>query len=852
MGDFTKALRKRFTLRDLGAVAREQHSGRPSAELAPWLFALTDDVIVNKDAGLMACLEFNGIDTDGAAKADLIGLAAAINRMLVYQRETGLMQWWTVQRRKTTDYPHSAFPDAISRRIDADREAAFLAGQNYVNRHYLSVGLPSPVGAARLKDRISFALQRGESFMAALINAGKTLFDEQRIFPYSLPELDEARARLEEIVSDTTGMLTDLRFSRLSGPALGGFLHGVISPQASFQEGVSLSGDAPFDDLLDDTLPEGEVFSCKDFLVFSGSEKKFTVAVTIKNFTRTQKLGGLDRLYSIPGELTVNFAFRLVPKAASEAHAERMRNFHESRKVSWKSIIKSMADKGDTTTAPVNRGHENKADQAADALADFTQDAIAGMYFYFCVLCHGDTLEEADATAERVRAVMRNAHLRPETEAMHLLSAFATTVPGGWKECARWKFFNSLAFAMIAPVHTISRGNPVCRYLTDQTKRDAPAIAVLPTDYATPYYFDLYQGDLGHGFLVGPSRAGKSVLANMLATMFRRYPDAQIIVFDKDYSSRIPILLQGGAYLDFANDDTGRFNPLRRLSPDNLEWTTQWIELLLAQRDYRLNADDSRDLEAALKNIMGLPVEMKRLSSLLSQLSRPQLRQQLEPWVGQRVQAKYFDNQEDGFDLSGGLVGIEVGKLLTNPQVAIPMMEYCFERIDSMLRDQREAGVVRPTFIYLAEVWHLIRHEYYRDKLNDWLKTLAKRAAVVWMDTQSIEDLASAEIFASLRDNIPNRIYLPNRNATSESLYRVYHKEFELTGNQIERIAAGTPKRDYLIQQGQVSRMVQLRFEPRTLACLRSDMAAQIVFDKHWQSGVPDWQERYIEEVLGV
>jgi type IV secretion system protein VirB4 len=122
------------------------------------------------------------------------------------------------------------------------------------------------------------------------------------------------------------------------------------------------------------------------------------------------------------------------------------------------------------------------------------------------------------------------------------------------------------------------------------------------------------------------------------------------------------------------------------------------------------------------------------------------------------------------------------------------------------------------------------------------------------MDTQSPEDLALSDIWPALRDNVPNRIFLPNPNATSESLYPVYQRHFDLSPNQIEMIASGTQKRDYLIRHGTTSRMVQVRLPPDTLACLRSDMAAQIVFDKHYAggAGVPGWQERYIEEVQGV
>ncbi len=863
MADIQGQLLTRMTNRDLGTITQEQHEGRPLAELAPWLFPARDDLIVNKDSGVMACHEFEGIDTDGASKFKMQGLAKTLNKLLVQLQEEPLMFWWTVVRRRTTVYPESEFPDPVSQGVDDAMKSAFLAGKNYVNKHYLSTVLLAHSGVMRFQERLGYAIQRGQPLSSAFVDAVKSIFDDQRIFAYTPPELEETCEKIDRILSDITETLTDLKFRRLAGAKLGGFLHGMISPQADYQENLGLPGlttdeepdllDCP--PLLDEALSEGTMAPGRDFLHFSGFRQKFAVIITVKAYSESLELSALDRLYSVPGEITVSHAVRLLPRSEAEAHAEKMRNFHENKKWSWKATAKAVVNKGEHSDSKgvTNPGRENLAKQARKAHGEFTQGKKAGLYLYSCIICYGDTLDEADETAERVESVLRQAHLNPEREEQHAVSAFATSVPGMWKECARWKFFNSKAFSMIAPVHTITRGQTENAYFTEQTKHYSPSLVVLPTDYDTPLYFSTHLGDLGHGFLAGPSRSGKTVLANLLATMFRRYKNAQIIFVDKDNSSRIPILLQGGTYLDFSSDSGPKLSPIQRVSEETLEYTINWIELLLAQRGFKVGAEDTKDLEASLRATVRLNnPKMKRLSTVFSQLSRVNLRTELEAWVGNRIDAKYFDNEADGFDLSGGLLGIEAGKLLTNERVAIPAMDYVFERIDHMLREQRAQGIVRPTFIYLAEVWHLVRLPWYREKLNDWLKTLAKRCACVWMDTQSIEDYIQSGIFAAMRDNIPNRIYLPNDKAESESLRHLYRREFELTDNQIERIADGTQKRDYFFQQGDMSRMISLRFSPEVLATLRSDTAAQIIFDRHLQSGAPDWKERYIQEVIAL
>jgi len=843
--------------RDLGTIAREQNQGRARAELVPWSFPVRDNIIANKDAAVMGVFEFDGFDTDSSSESRQQGLASDLNKLLVYQQDAPLSSWWTVRRTRTTDYPESTFPDPISRRIDDAMRRGFLEGENFVNRHFLTVAMLPATGALGLWDRIGQAMRHGTSLPTAVTEAAKTLLDDQRVFAYSHAELEEACDRLEHLLQDYIGMLPAIRFRRLSGDALGGFLHGVSSPQAPDQ-GLACSPDSLVPMLLDEAVPEGDMAVARDFLVFAGGQKKFTVVVTTKQYPSNLDLGGLDRLYSVPGEMTISYTVRHMTRAASETFAERMRNFHLGKRFSWKSTARAAT--GTPGESPINTGRDKLATDAATVLGRITAGDISGLWLYFCVLCHGDTLEEADATAERVEAVFRSCHLRPEREELHLVSAFATSIPGGWKDCARWNFFTSDAFAMIAPVHTVSRGEPENHYIAEQTKKPAPAVAVLPTQHHTPYYFSPHVHDLGHGALVGPSRSGKTVLANLIWTLFRRYPDAQVFVLDKDLSSRIPILLQGGTYLDFSNEEGVRFNPLDRLSLETMGKCMAWIELLLTQRGYFVTAEDSKELEQSLRSTITLPDDsgMRRLSTVFSHLTRPKLKEALEPWIGSRVLARYFDNDVDGFsramDSGSRLMGLEVGQLLTHPQVAAPMMDHVFRSIDSMLLAQRKQGIVRPTFIHLAEVWHLIQNEHSANKLVDWLKTLAKRCAVVWMDAQSLEDVALSDVWPALRDNAPNRIFLPNPNATSESLYPIYQRHFDLSPNQIEMIASGTQKRDYFIRHGTTSRMVQVRLPPDILACLRSDMAAQIVFDTHYAGGAgkPGWQERYIEEVQGV
>src|SRR3546814_14111794 len=61
----------------------------------------------------------------------------------------------------------------------------------------------------------------------------------------------------------------------------------------------------------------------------------------------------------------------------------------------------------------------------------------------------------------------------------------------------------------------------------------AQPLVVAQTSGATPFRLSTHVGDVGHEIIVGPTGAGKSVLLALLALQFRRYPHAQVYIFDK-------------------------------------------------------------------------------------------------------------------------------------------------------------------------------------------------------------------------------------------------------------------------------------------------------------------------------
>ena len=60
--------------------------------------------------------------------------------------------------------------------------------------------------------------------------------------------------------------------------------------------------------------------------------------------------------------------------------------------------------------------------------------------------------------------------------------------------------------------------------------------------------------DVGHTLILGPTGSGKSTLLGLVMAQFFRYPDAQVFLFDKDYSAYVLAHACGADYYDLLGE----------------------------------------------------------------------------------------------------------------------------------------------------------------------------------------------------------------------------------------------------------------------------------------------------------
>ena len=97
----------------------------------------------------------------------------------------------------------------------------------------------------------------------------------------------------------------------------------------------------------------------------------------------------------------------------------------------------------------------------------------------------------------------------------------------------------------MAPIFGPPVGTPQSAHLR------AAALAVLETQWRTPYHYDLFQGDVGHTLVLGATGAGKSFALNFLLVQALQY-DPRILILDLGGSYRWLTQFLGGGYMELS------------------------------------------------------------------------------------------------------------------------------------------------------------------------------------------------------------------------------------------------------------------------------------------------------------
>ena len=820
-------------LQGLGHLREHRVAPSGLADLLNWGFLVADGVILGKDGSLVAGWRYRGPDVSAATPEELNLVSAHLNDALVPYAD-GWMFHVDAIRRRAAAYPPSTFPDPLTQLIDDERRAAYAleASRQFETEYFLVIThLPAP-------DVLSHA---GRFFIQ---NPARVLRDYGgQVLRHFGAALEQIELRLSSLLHlerlDSDALLTHLH------ECLTGLAHPVRRPAHGSYLNVVLA---------DQELVGG----------FEPAIGRMAIrVVAVPGYPASSEPGCSDFLNEMP------FAFRsstrVIPlgtRAAAKQIRRHQLAWFRKRKgaTAW---VQDLAARGSEARPPrpddelwLDQDARRMAQDAADALAENASQAVRFVFHTQVIVVMDRAPERASAVAGEILKALNDAGFTGRVETVNALEAYLGSLPGHGYPNLRRPLLSSRNVADLLPVTSVWPGlarNP-CPFFP----RESPPLLWAASAGATPFRVNLHDADVGHTLVLGRTGSGKSVLLALLAAQFRRYPKAQVFVFDVGDSMWALAHAAQATHYDLARGrpDALQFQPLARIDePAERVWAGEWLETLVALQGVSVTPPMRARIDRALELVARNEPPQRTLTELAVQLQHDVLAAALRPYTVAGPYGELLDAARD--DLAEGRFQVfEMQHLLAlEERIALPVLLYLFRRIEQRLDGS-------PTLIEIDEAWMALMNTRFAAQVNEWLLTLRKRNAAVVLATQSPAQLAELRNRHTIVDSCATKIYLPNPDARTEGQAPLY-RDLGLNERELAIIAQGVPKRHYYLKAPRGSRLFELGLGEVALSFLAPASSASIdetrarmealvetegsLWPAAWleQRGLTTWAERF-------
>ncbi|MES1198449.1 MAG: VirB4 family type IV secretion/conjugal transfer ATPase [Pseudomonadota bacterium] len=709
--------------RELSASQRRRLAKReqPAGSMLPYARHVDETTLITRDGALIQTIRLDGFPFETADTEELNYRKAVRETMLRGVANSKLALYHHVVRRQVRPQVDGNFSNGFARRLDAMWRDRLATKRLYVNDLFLTL-VRKP---ATLKSGFAGLFEK-----SANLDAVGRARDKR--------ELDAAAEAL-------------LAALQAYGPRLLSIYDAPGGPFSEPLEFVSylFTGDlrpVPMPAANDDAalaIPLRRVSFGLDTIELGATEEdagSFGAMLSLREYPPHTAPGQLDALFRSPREfvLTESFAFtdRQIALGRMNLALRRMRAADDE----------ALSLRRDLTTA--------KDDVAAGRTA-FGDHHVT-------LFVKADTLENLDEAVADMAAAMTEVGAIPVRDDVALEPSFWAQFPGNFNFIPRKALISSANFAGLASLHNHPLGHA-------RGNHWGPAVAVLETTAASPYYFNFHRGDLGNFIVIGPSGSGKTVILNFLLAQAQKF-NPRIVFFDKDRGAEIFLRAMGARYDVLRAGVRTGFNPLRLPdTPTNRRFLQRWTARLVSAHGEILTADDNAVISDAVTANFDQAPEYRRLryfKELFAGARRPttgDLAARLAPWVGEGDRAWLFDNDADHLDLGAGAIGFDMTQVLDDAVARTPVMMYLFHRVEERLDGN-------PTIIVVDEGWKALDDDVFVQRIRDWEKTIRKRNGIVGFSTQSAGDALDSRVASAIIEQSATQIFLPNPKA-QESEY---------------------------------------------------------------------------------
>ena len=754
-------------------------------QFIPYTAHITENIIKLAGGDYVMVFRLQGAAHESAGENDLEVWHEQLNGFLRSIASPNIAIWTHTIRRPGGIFPDGDFPPGFARDFNNRYRERMISSQLLVNELYLSIIYrPRPVAAMKILD-----IFRKDNDAQRIQEENESIDTINDLAAICLSALDRYGPQLlgchetdGNICSEILAFLACLTNGQWKPfPLPGADIRHVFSTARPF-------------------FGKGGLMALK-----TPVETQYGAALSIREYPSTTHPGLLNELLALPFPfvLTQSFTFLSKPLAIAKMKRQQQR----------------MVAAGDVAISQIN--------DINVALDDLVSNRfVMGTHHLSLLILLKENAGE-DSTIRYVNDAvgmagnaLSDAGMKWGREDIGLGAAFFAQLPGNFPYRIRTGDISSRNFAGLTSFHNYPAGRR-------KGNQWGNAVTLFRTTSGSPYYFNFHQGetttgtrqahfdpnhkDLANTVVIGKSGTGKTVLQMLLLAQMQKFHQPRegkyltCVLFDKDLGAAVGVRAMGGRYYPLKNGHPSGFNPFRmEPTPNNLAFLETLVRQLVRRDGFPITIRQERQISEAIRNVLALPVHLRRIHSLLAYFNPNEengIHERLTMWCRNGSCGWLFDNDEDTLELDDTtIIGFDVTEFLDNPQTRTPTILYLFHRIEQLMDGRRIA-------IFMDEFWKLLDDEAFEDLAQNKLVTIRKQNGFLIMFTQSPGQVLNSPISYAIISQSATKIMLPNPEAD----YDDYVNGFKLSEREYEIIRTlGEKSRRFLIRQGDQSAVAEL------------------------------------------
>jgi len=463
------------------------------------------------------------------------------------------------------------------------------------------------------------------------------------------------------------------------------------------------------------------------------------------------------------------------------------------------------------------------------------------------------TLAELDAAVGLLKNAFIGLGVKAVREHFGVESFFWSQLPGQPQHfIGRRGKINSANFAGFAALHNFASGKIAGNLW-------GAAIMPFETESGSAYHFNFHREMdgmvAGHTAITADTGAGKTTLLSALIAMAdKAHP--RVFWFDNRHGAKVFMAAMGGLHTTLSVSGCSGWNPFHL--PDTPENRSYLVELLTLMRTCygaSVQPDDIRRFKKAVDENYHFPdLADRRLRNIAWCFGvGSELDKDMAIWHGANGQPGanwgVFDNEQDQFDLhSCRHYCFEMQQLLKDgvarPELPV-ILSYPFHRIEQAMNGT-------PFILVLEEGQNLVRHAYWREKIDAYIMQIRRKNGVLIFVTPDAKYLY-CETDAIQKQTV-TKIYLPNdKYSRAEFVDTLNNTEAEY-----QFLIDNVKSRKFIIKRGSesVKALFDLRDLPEFIPVLSSNDKGVALMERvisevgscvpeHW---VPVFMQRSLAE----